>query len=528
MLLITSGAYIGSELASEFGMIPPSFLPVGNRRLYQHQVKLLRDGESCFLTVPFSFNIESYDLHSLNRLGVSLIRVPDNLKLGESIAYALNMIGNYDSHVRICHGDTLVLNPPNCDDFVSSAEVSDYYSWAEIKEFNKFENVILNDNINTHRLPVKILSGFFSFKNIPLLLKSIMEAGGDFLGGLNKYHEIRPLKSVFIKNWLDFGHINTFFRSKAQMTTQRHFNEMVITPRKVQKTSAQIDKIKGEIHWFQKLPSKLRCFIPHLLSWECENNISASYDTEYLYLSPLNDLFVFGKLPPFSWEQIFNCCDEFLNECAKYNQDNCSQGFVHDIFLEKTKNRLRNYCEFTNFDLVKNNILNGKELPSINEIAIESSLWISQTDKRDIAIIHGDFCFSNIFFDFKSQSIKVIDPRGIDSNGSPTLFGDVRYDFAKLAHSVIGLYDFILAKYYSVSKHENTFEFNLYSSDRIQKIQELFLNKFNYRIVGRKELFGMLIHLFLSMLPFHVDGSDKHLALLANALRIYSIAIDEG
>ena len=34
MLLIMSAAYVDQELQSEFGLIPPAFLPVGNKPLY--------------------------------------------------------------------------------------------------------------------------------------------------------------------------------------------------------------------------------------------------------------------------------------------------------------------------------------------------------------------------------------------------------------------------------------------------------------------------------------------------------------
>ena len=41
MLSITSGEYVESELFAEFGRIPPAFLPVGNKRLYTHQISQL-------------------------------------------------------------------------------------------------------------------------------------------------------------------------------------------------------------------------------------------------------------------------------------------------------------------------------------------------------------------------------------------------------------------------------------------------------------------------------------------------------
>lgn len=40
MIVILSGQYVEQDLRAEFGQIPPSFLPVGNKRLYTYQIKI--------------------------------------------------------------------------------------------------------------------------------------------------------------------------------------------------------------------------------------------------------------------------------------------------------------------------------------------------------------------------------------------------------------------------------------------------------------------------------------------------------
>ena len=61
MILITSGAYIDSSLASEFGYIPPCMLPVQNKRLYEHQINLIRNhfgkDEKVVLSLPKSYSM---------------------------------------------------------------------------------------------------------------------------------------------------------------------------------------------------------------------------------------------------------------------------------------------------------------------------------------------------------------------------------------------------------------------------------------------------------------------------------------
>ena len=43
IILITSGAYCNSEMSSDFGLIPASFLPVGHKRLIENQIELIKD-----------------------------------------------------------------------------------------------------------------------------------------------------------------------------------------------------------------------------------------------------------------------------------------------------------------------------------------------------------------------------------------------------------------------------------------------------------------------------------------------------
>lgn len=52
MLLIMSGSYVQQELGAEFGSIPPSFLPLANKRLFKHQVSLGHDGHAIYLVLP--------------------------------------------------------------------------------------------------------------------------------------------------------------------------------------------------------------------------------------------------------------------------------------------------------------------------------------------------------------------------------------------------------------------------------------------------------------------------------------------
>ena len=91
-------------------------------------------------------------------------------------------------------------------------------------------------------------------------------------------------------------------------------------------------------------------------------------------------------------------------------------------------------------------------------MANQTAQFINPTRESDVMISHGDLCFSNILFDTRVESIKCIDPRGITPKGEYSIYGDRRYDLAKLYHSVVGLYDFIIAGRYSLDLNETTIE----------------------------------------------------------------------
>lgn len=103
MLLITSAKYSSADFTLEFGKIVPSFLPLGNKRLYEYQAKLSK--EKVALSLPNNFKVNHYDLEKLEKLNIKLIFVEPNLNLGESILYCINAL-NINGNLSILHGDT--------------------------------------------------------------------------------------------------------------------------------------------------------------------------------------------------------------------------------------------------------------------------------------------------------------------------------------------------------------------------------------------------------------------------------------
>lgn len=509
MYLITSAAYVSQEIKNEIGNLPPSFLPIKNQRLYVHQLNSLPENEDVFLTIPQDYNLDEFDNYSLINRSINIIRVPNNLSLGLSISYAVNMIGRYEEPIKILHGDTLIMDLPvsTKSDFFVVANPDDNYDWTFLGEENESELVY---------------AGYFSFNDVKKFLKCLVRCEYNFINAINLYKTENNTETYKVNEWYDFGHINTFYRSKASMPTVRHFNSMKIDSKIVSKSSVNNKKILAESRWFEQVPLQIKYYLPQLVSVQNDEN-NAYYELEYLYFISLNELFVFGKQPLFVWNKIFKYCYNFLLKAQEFKPKDVLKYLNNDIYLNKTNIRID---EFLSINPEYNTTLsyNGNSFGTLKEIAFESAKYIDFPDAECISVVHGDFCFSNILFDFRRQDIKVIDPRGINSDGEFDIYGDLRYDYSKFGHSIIGLYDLIIAERYYLEEKNFDFLISFPNITEIKQIQNLFLDVFfekNTIIKNRKFLLAAMIHLFISMLPLHKDSKKRQKAFIANSLRLF-------
>ncbi len=511
MILITSAAYVNPSLASEMGKLPPCMLPVQNRRLYMHQLSLFEGcGQSVYISLPSSYELTPFDKKELASRGTSVLMVPDNLSLGQSIIYCLNIIGRFEEPLYILHGDTLFRTISLTPDTYVVAKAEDNYPWAEADAVDE-----------------TVYAGFFAFSSPSLLIKSITESHNDFMDGVERYATVRPLARVMSDSWMDFGLVNTYYRSISHLTTERAFNSMQIDRFSIRKSSQDINKMRAEANWILSLPKDLRHYAPAI--WDSgDDGTTGFYEMEYYYLTSLANLFVFCRHPRFVWTDILNACQVFIADAAKYRPQNQQdiQQVAHSnnqLYLSKTLKRLSQYSAEAGISMEHPWVVNGQQVPSLLEIVHETGSMIESDKSQFVALMHGDFCFSNILYDFKSKSIKVIDPRGVDNEGNVSIYGDLRYDVGKLSHSILGLYDFIIAgmfNYCQSSPYDVRLEFNV--TDSIRATQEKFKNMtFAGYSISQLNVYPIMIHLFLSMLPLHSDSAERQRAMLANALRLY-------
>jgi hypothetical protein len=284
--------------------------------------------------------------------------------------------------------------------------------------------------------------------------------------------------------------------------------------------------MEAEAHWYEAVPPRLRLFLPQYLG-RSHSAQGQSYALEFLFMASLADLFTFGSLPKAAWLKMLGSCGDFLAATASHPAPEGTATDAMAMYLPKTLQRLDDHARATGLDLERGWRVNGVATPGLAQIARASAALITPPEPRHLSVVHGDTCFSNILYDFRSQSVRVIDPRGQDAAGRPTIWGDNRYDLAKLYHSARGLYDLIIAGLARVDMPEpHVVDIAFPQNTSILDAQSAFDEAIASRhAADMPAVEAIAVHLFLSMLPLHADSPARQQAMIANALRLW-VALD--
>ncbi len=183
-------------------------------------------------------------------------------------------------------------------------------------------------------------------------------------------------------------------------------------------------------------------------------------------------------------------------------------GTLRQMYLEKTASRLRTMqapAELLRLTEHRGTVrINGREVVNLPLLWARIAAEVERLEEHTQgAVIHGDLCLSNILYDLRSRICKLIDPRG--SFASAGIYGDVRYDVAKLFHSVYGLYDFIVNDLFQIAVDGTDIQLDIRSRPQHRQIQERFERVF-FSTFNRRDVLLVTGLLFASMPALHYDA----------------------
>jgi hypothetical protein len=135
-------------------------------------------------------------------------------------------------------------------------------------------------------------------------------------------------------------------------------------------------------------------------------------------------------------------------------------------------------------------------------------------------MIHGDCCLSNLLYGEHRAVVRFVDPRG--SFGEKGIYGDRRYDIAKLYHSVDGKYEFIINDQYELSCTATQYKLSYSRNDNPGKaeFEEFILSDYSKKDI--KLIEGLI---FIGMAARHYDNFNRQEMMYFTGLKLLNEAM---
>lgn len=538
VVLVPSAKLIPEELQN-IGKLPPVIYPLNDGIVFNYLFKQYGPimDEMVIVCHENAFKVHHH-LQQYCDEKVRLLDLPELRDLGHTVYYGMK---DLSGPIVINFADTLVMDNiwEHEEDCFFYSESAPSNTWTFFEEQNGILTGIYDKVDAWMKNTRKLFVGVFQIMDSALFRQCLETAFGQkdltmssFYFALKLYSQKRPLKTIYTDHWSDIGHADQYFHSKIEVQA-REFNHLKIDRNRgiLKKTSDDQEKFIGEILWYLKIPADIEYARPRIFTYSTHYT-DPFVEMEYYSYHTLHELFLYGDISASQWRDIFERIRFILIDFRRYRTK--GEGIkrsLEEVYLNKTLKRLRSLekdAAFAEF-FRKPVQVNGSMYCSLNIICekLKETIPALLYDVSEFCIIHGDLCFSNIMVDNNFQFIKVIDPRG--RFGEYDIYGDPRYELAKLFHSMEGKYDYIIQDLMDVEcePEKAALKYRIFERKREFDLQGIFRHVFKAEIgddLRKIELIEAL--LFLSMIPLHGESRNHQYAMLGTGLEILARIID--
>jgi len=325
--------------------------------------------------------------------------------------------------------------------------------------------------------------------------------------------------------WIDCGHEVNYTEAKAKLLSSRSFNSLQVelVSGVLEKKSTNIQKFINETDYVEKLPAGLQVFFPRVIEKLKTDDTHASVKMDYFSYPNIAELQLYRSLEEVQWHRIFSAFEFVLK---KFHTDKCkiSKQDYLDFHLGKTISREadnESWIRANEMDVLlsDNVMINDLSCKSFKTLLPEIKAAIENLfSEKDFCVMHGDFCFNNILYDSYSGTIRLIDPRGSFGENLPGIYGDCKYDLAKLLHSSVYCYDYIVNDlfHFEADKKRISYTFNLRNNHSLlTSLSNELLSKLGYT---SEKISIIVALLFISMCPLHSDNLQRQKLMYAHGL----------
>ncbi|MCU0421851.1 MAG: hypothetical protein MUC81_03490 [Bacteroidia bacterium] len=476
------------------------------------------------------------DKHYKQKLTLHIAEVSGSGSIIHSLEAGIKSSTIKHEVVEVILGDTLLYDSyTNLPDTLYVAKVNNSENWCVV-EPEKDKIKTLHDKSNIPGKSHLALCGYYCFSNVDLLLQiveQILASGARELSAvLMAYHQKIPLHIKLAEHWFDFGHLESMIHSKKNLMRPRHFNSITIDPilNTLTKVSEKTDKLSDELQWYLNLPEEIKVLTPRIIQTKQDND-TITITQEYYGYPALSELFVYGDLSESVWESIIEYLFR-IHEIFKGYPKPLKQQTLHEIYSTKTEERIKQLLGQNTYWMViwekENIIINGKSFKNIKYLLQQLKSEIDCLGEyQNGCIIHGDYCLSNILYDVTNQIVRLIDPRG--SFGEKGIYGDPRYDIAKLKHSISGLYDYLVGDLFKIEEIDSAhFEVAIFEDHKNKKLADFFnqcVVAYGYDIREIKLIEALL---FVSMIPYHADYFKRQQMMYLRSVELLTALVNKN
>lgn len=395
---------------------------------------------------------------------------------------------------------------------------------------------------------MQALIGVYHLSDRALFKRLLADTPGhDLAAALAAYAQAKAIKIISVDSgtWLDCGSLSGLQRTRQQIITRaaRSHHSMALDEHvgELAKRTTSRTAILQQYLWYAGLPNELAAIAPRILGFEHARLGSTPQPSvirmEYYGYATLEEAWLYKGLSLDVWRAILDHLFEILDRFRQYPGDLAAVDY-HTVYEGKTRVRLAQLQRLPNpaRGVTWKHLLDADYLEFDNGSEKSTKLrgWPLLADRvwtdcenlyspEDTCLIHGDFQLANILYDPHSRLLKLLDPRG--SFGSSTLYGDPKYDLAKLRHSLRGGYNYIVNDLFksNVTRRAGGLVLSAMRPRPMEQNQvgDLLDQHIERKLgaVGLRQVKLIEGLLFLSMIPLHKDHPARQVAMLATGLK---------
>jgi hypothetical protein len=507
----------------------PALIPVNSRPIASYLINFYQSEQSCKIFLAVEENVKDAVMSEMSGLAkkFQLLALPSTRGVVHTLALALEQLKESEEFI-VNVVTTIPTKFPALKEVQIAEEVSRSRTWSAVAKEPADESRVTF--LPKGQFPDGLghaFTGIFRVKAASLrnaLQKTAVE--NDLLAIVSALHTMEPL-NYQKTDWIDCGHEINYYNAKAKLISSRSFNNIQVVPAKgILRKSSKQPKLQQEEQFISMLPHDVAVLFPRIIQRYQKGNGSGVYEMEYYGYPNLAEYLLYWDLNPENWQRIFSRLAEILQQ-FKDHPYSIGTGAYASFYFDRTVTRVQDFFHqlqesgenigWSRTDIIINELPCKPFHQLLPDIQRKVEVLYKETD---FCLMHGDFCFSNILYDVTSGIIRLIDPRGSFGERCTGIYGDHKYDLAKLAHSAIGGYDYIVNGLFTLKRSGEKWEYELKQRGNHNAIGDLCrqtINQLGYREEDIAFITGLL---FVSMCSLHTDSVERQLLMYLHGLKI--------